>query len=365
MRPLRVLAALKHHRPHESGWTVDPRPLVKRWFRPGPRIAVLKSRYEPRVLPQRRFRKVEGGCFPVRHEVSIDVIPQLSRFSGCSPIRKHEVANVHGPRLDAAPRVRWVTVPVLFVGQWDLERPLGSPDPTLYAALLPLNVTAAGPASHMVVSSEAYALRRHRHETRVVTPLAAVTPRDVHWAAHLHVRGKNHPCIRFAAPFAEGKGAHLFVAVRPSLAKKMSAVRIAFIGAYQDNGGEETHAQHPGPPVVAIGSQREEKAVCRMRVGEPLSFGSRRPLAEPIARVLRNRPFYVWPQQPIQLLFSAERSVRTNEEVLSLVRENQREAAVEQLGRRRVCLEPCFDAASSQQLPSPRAQQQSGMEGTR
>lgn len=378
MRPLNILVALTYYRPHVSGLTIYAHRLARGLVRRGHRVTVLTSRYHPRLEAREWLDGVEIIRVPVARKVSKGVIMPSFPLYAATFVRRHDIVNVHMPQFEAAllaALARAMGKPALLTYQCDLRLPHGWFNRLVDAALIPLNELAARLASHIVASSEDYALhspflRRHLPRVSAIAPLIELEPEDPSWTHRLRGEGGlRSPCIGYAARFAEEKGVEYLLQALPAIVEAVPNVRVAFTGAYKDTVGEETYwarlrplierfrerlifldllpdeampsfyrlcdvlvvtslnsteafgmvqpeAMLCGTPVVATDLAGVREAVRRTGMGEIVPPRNSEALAEAVVRVLRNRPFYVRAREEVEAVFSTERSLHAYEEIM-------------------------------------------------
>lgn len=378
MRPLRILVALTYYRPHVSGLTIYAHRLARGLARRGHRVTVLTSRYHPRLEAREWIDGVETIRVPVARKVSKGVIMPSFPLYAATFVRRHDIVNIHMPQFEAAllaGLARTMGKPALLTYQCDLRLPHGWFNRLVDAALVPLNELAARLSSHIVASSEDYALhspflRRFLPKVSAILPFVELGPEEPRWTEKLQQRdGLRSPCIGYAARFAEEKGVEYLLQALPAILEVVPNIRVAFTGAYKDTVGEEAYwarlqplierfrdrlifldllpdeampsfyrlcdvlvvtslnsteafgmvqaeAMLCGTPVVATDLPGVREAVRRTGMGEVVPPRNSAALAEAIVRVLRNRAFYVRSREEVEAVFSTERSLFAYEELM-------------------------------------------------
>ncbi len=385
MRPLRVLVALTYHRPDVSGLTIYAGRLVQQLVWRGHCVTRFTSRYQARLLPREPLPRIETVRVPICRKVSKGMImPWLPVYAWLLP-RKHGMVNVPMHELAAvllALCTRLLGKPAFLPYQCDLQLPARWVHRIDDAALIPLNTGAAKFAAYVVASSQDDALcrpflSRYFRKLRAIPPLIQVAAEDPHWTAQLQAHAMSSPCVGFAARFTEDKGVGYMLAAMPTIIEKAPESRAASTGAYKETIGEEAcwqrlqpllerhrrrllflallpgqarpsfyrgcdivvitplnssetfgmvqvKARSCGTPVVATNLLDVFEVVRRTGMGEIVPRRSSPALAEAIVRVLRNRAFYVQPQNDVELVFPPKSSARAYAGMFHLLRDSKR-----------------------------------------
>ena len=381
---MKVLVVLTYYRPHTSGLTIYAERLARGLATRGHEVTVLTSRFDPATPLEEVNGGVRIVRVPVLMRVSKGVIMPSFGWMATRLTRETDVISLHLPQFDAAGvalRGRLFGKPTTLTYHCDLSLPPGVLNRIAGPVVGLMNHLAALAAHRVIAYTDDFAAhspfaRRFSHKLEIIPPPVEIIDTNAERIAafrNRHGLDGHGPVIGMAARLAAEKGVEVLLNALPRILEVHPDARVLFAGQHQDVLGEDAYARRLAPAlerhrerwtflgVVAVdemaaffssldaivvpslnstesfGLVQVEAMLCgtpsiasslpgvrqpvlQTGMGEVVTIGDSRGLAEAILRVAARRADYIKPRAEIERRFSTARTIDGYERLFERLR---------------------------------------------